>query len=59
VPDRSLLLLKTDPLVDALRDDPRFTELLPEMNLAQNNSQLQTPLQQHHVYQSVAPRNLR
>ena len=32
--DGSLILLKTDPSLDVLREDPRFTELLRKMNLA-------------------------
>ncbi|PYX31024.1 MAG: hypothetical protein DMG80_11050 [Acidobacteria bacterium] len=34
--DGSLILLKTDPSLDVLREDPRFTELLRKMNLAFN-----------------------
>ena len=32
--DGSLILLKTDPAIDPLREDPRFAELLRKMNLS-------------------------
>ena len=34
--DGSLILLKSDPSLDVLREDPRFAELLRKMNLAFN-----------------------